>query len=466
MDQLVAYRGIVAQSIAAAPVRGLARDAVIHGAAFNHQRHCIDFALRAGRAALFLDTGLGKTLCALNWADEVAHETRKPVLMLAPLGVVRQHVDEAAHFNVDDVRQVKSAEDVRPGVNITNYDRLHLFDRSAFGGIVLDESSIIKSFTGATTRKLMAFASEMPFRLACTATPAPNDHMELGQHSQFLGVMDSAEMLSRWFIADQRNMGRYRLKHYAVQSFWNWVASWSRAIAKPSDVGFSDDGFVLPELVRHKHLVRADITIDAGDDGAQMRLLRAPDTSATAIHKEKRLTAFARAKALADVVNAEPSESWIIWVDTDYEADAIMPLIKDAVEVRGSMPSETKEDRLHSFSIGQTRVLVTKPRIAGFGLNWQHCARVGFVGLSFSYEQYYQAIRRCWRFGQKRPVHAHVAMSDTEHAVWQTVSRKQADHGTMQQEMRAAMRRAVEHRELKHHYSPELDVNLPHWLKG
>jgi hypothetical protein len=336
---------------------------------------------------------------------------------------------------------------------------LHHFNPASFGGLILDESSIIKSFTGKTTRALMEFGQSIPFRLAATATPAPNDHMELGQHSQFLGAMASNEMLARWFMADQRNMGRYRLKRHAVDPFWSWVASWARCISKPSDLGYSDEGFALPPLNLHRHVVAQDIMADTG--GA---LFRMPDTSATAIHKEKRLTADSRARCIADIVLGEPQEPWIVWVETDYEADAIMAYLPTAVEVRGPMPSDVKERRLIEFT-ERGGVLVTKPSIAGFGLNWQHCARVAFVGLSFSYEQFYQAIRRCWRFGQTRAVEAHVAMADTEEAIWLAVQRKQNDHEDMKAHMYAAMRRAVEVRGVKLNYQPTIPANLPDWIR-
>jgi hypothetical protein len=457
-----AYFDLIAKSIVRHESVGIEPPA-LNPAMFPHQVHATEFALRQGRAALFLDTGLGKSLCALDWGRVVAAHTGKPVLMLAPLGVVGQHVREAAKFGIE-ARAVKEQSDVAPGVNVANYERLHLFDRSRFGGLILDESSIIKSFSGITTRRLMEFGSAIPFRLCCTATPAPNDHMELGQHSQFLSVMSSSDMLSRWFIADQKNMGRYRLKRAAVSSFWAWVASWSRCVEKPSDLGYSDDGFSLPPLDLKRHLVRADWSKDAGEDQGQLRLLRMPDNSATAIHREKRLTVEARAKVVAELVAAEPSEPWIVWCDTDYEADALTAAIPDAIEVRGSLDADTKEQRLMAFSEGSARVLVTKPSIAGFGLNWQHCARVAFVGLSFSYEAFYQAVRRCWRFGQTRPVQAHVACADTEEAIWQVISRKSGDHDTMKVAMREAMSRAVEHRTVKVDYQPATPARLPSFI--
>jgi hypothetical protein len=289
--------------------------------------------------------------------------------------------------------------------------------------------------------------------------------MELGQHSQFLGVMDSNEMLARWFIADQTNMGKYRLKRAAVGPFWDWVASWARCIAKPSDVGYADDGFDLPEMVMHKHIVEADRSADAGEErDGQARLLRMPETSATSIHREKRLTISARADEIAAVVAAEPDEPWIIWCDTDYEADELTNRIPDAMEVRGSMRSEVKEERLVAFSTGQARVIVTKPSIAGFGLNWQHCARQAFVGLSFSYESFYQAIRRSYRFGQQRPVHIHVAMADTEKAIWDVVNRKSGDHETMKNAMRAAMKRAMSKSKVYDDYKPTMNLTIPAWV--
>lgn len=463
-----AYFDLIAKSIVRAEAVGI-EPPDLHPAMFPHQRLCTEFALRQGRAALFLDTGLGKSLCALDWARVVAAHTGRPVLMLAPLGVVSQHVREAEKFGIP-ARAVREAIEVGPGVNIANYERLHKFEAAAFGGLVLDESSIIKSFSGVTTRRLMEFGSAIPFRLACTATPAPNDHMELGQHAAFLGVMSSSEMLTRWFIADQSSMGRYRLKRAAANSFWSWVASWSRCVALPSDLGFDDAGFVLPELKIERHRLRADWTIAAGEEAnGQGRLIRLPDNSATAIHKEKRMTAEARAARVAEVVSAEPGEAWIVWCDTDYEADALLAAFAaaeiDAEDVRGSMSAEAKERRLSGFSEGRVRVLITKPAIAGFGLNWQHCARMAFAGLSFSYEAFYQAVRRCWRFGQARDVIAHVVAADTEEAIWQVVSRKAGDHDAMKDAMRAAMRRAIEVRTVKVDYRPTRAAKLPAFLE-
>lgn len=434
---------------------------------FPHQKHATAFALRAGSAAQFLDTGLGKTYCALAWGNEVVRRTNKPVLMLAPLAVAAQHLSEAEHFGIDAVASREGATPSSPKIAVTNYERLDKFDPSDYAGVILDESSILKSFTGVTTRKLIEAFSSTPYRLACTATPAPNDHMELGQHSEFLGVLSQSQMLTRWFIHDSANTGTWRMKGHAVTDFWDWVASWARCISKPSDIGFSDAGFDMPELIQHKHIVKADRSENSGGEkDGQMRLFRIPDTSATSIHNEKRLTSDARAEKIAEVISAEPNESWIIWCDTDYEADALKASLPDAVEVRGSMSIDQKEERLAGFTNGSIKQLITKPRIAGYGLNWQHCARVAFVGLSFSYENYYQAVRRCWRFRQHRDVHVHIACSDTEASIWDAIQRKAGDHTKMRKAMIAAMRRSAISVNEYSIYDPKQEACLPAWLSA
>lgn len=454
-----AYEDFLRSKEIRAQMAGMDRVPELSAHLFPHQRATVEFLLKAGRGAAFLDTGMGKTAVELEYGKRVVEHENKPVLMLAPLAVGKQHIREAERFGADAqiARDHSDVSDAR--IYITNYERLHLFDRHAFGGLILDESSIVKSYTGKTTKALMEFGKDVRWKLPATATPAPNDHMELGQHAQFLGVMDSSEMLARWFIADQSEMGRYRLKRHGIKPFWSWVASWARCVGKPSDLGFSDEGFSLPPLNIHQHLVETDLT--AGADGM---LFRIPDTSATSIHKEKRLTANDRAQKIAELVRAEPNEPWMIWVETDYDADAITALLPEAVEVRGTMKPEVKEERLDAFTQGSIRILVSKPSIAGFGLNWQHCARTAFVGLSFSYEMFYQAIRRFWRFGQSRAVECHIAMAETETAIWQTIQRKKADHETMKEEMFEAMRREVLVSHVKHAYNPTQAARLPAWM--
>lgn len=433
---------------------------------FPHQAHGVEFALRAGRAGLFYDTGLGKTAMMLAFGDAVVRHTNRPVLMLAPLAVGAQHVREAERLRIDAKQARFSPAALDKRIVITNYERLDKFNPDDYAGIILDESSILKSFSGVTTRKLIAAFAETPFRLAGTATPAPNDHTELGQHSSFLGVMPSHEMLSRFFVTDQSSMGKYRLKKPAVRPFWDWVASWARCVAKPSDLGFSDDGFVLPKLIERKHIVAADRSVDTGKEkDGQARLFRIPDRSATAIHKEKRLTKNIRAEVVGTLIEGCEGEPVVIWVDTDYDAEAVRSVVPDAIEVRGSMPIDQKEERLDAFSKGDVQILLTKPSIAGFGLNWQHCATTIFAGVNFSYESYYQAVRRFWRFGQRRDVTAHLVCADTELSIAAAVNRKSADHERMKSEMSLAMRRASQAHEILDPYQPEQEARLPAWMQ-
>lgn len=467
MTDLSAYRALCAAKRPAALAAGIRRTPEMNDTLFPHQRHGVEFALRAGRAALFYDTGLGKTAMMLEWGRCVVEHENKPVLMLCPLAVAAQHKREAERLGIEATISRLGVLPASPQIVITNYERLEHFRPADFAGVILDESSILKSFTGKTTRKLIETFAAMPFRLAGSATPAPNDHTELGQHSEFLGTMDRQEMLTRWFVHDSMNTKDWRLKGHAVRPFWDWVASWARCVAKPSDIGFDDTGFLLPPLDIRRHIVAADRSIDAGaEKDGQERLFRIPDRSATAIHKEKRLTVSARAEVVARLVADAPAgEPILIWVDTDYEADAIHSLgIPGLKEVRGSHHVDRKEETLDAFSRGELRVLMTKPSIAGYGLNWQHCATTIFAGVSFSYESFYQAVRRFWRFGQKRPVTAHIVCADTELEIAAVVARKSGDHERMKVEMAAAMRRAAQAHEILDPYRPEQEARFPAWM--
>lgn len=401
-----------------------------------HQRLLIEFALRQGCSAGFVDTGLGKSLVELEWARVVGEHTNLPTLLVTPLAVGAQMKREADRFGIP-ARVVKDPSEVLFGVNITNYERVERFNPRKFGGVALDESSILKGCTSKTLWKLIGMFEQTPFRYAATATPAPNDHTELGNHAHFLGVMRLQEMLMRWFLHDSGRTQDWRLKRHAVKPFWNWVASWARCLVTPSDFGFSDDGYVLPPLTYHRHTVACDPMEDRGEF-----LFRMPSVSATEIHAEKRRSIALRAARAADLIYGEPHEPWIVWCDTDYEADALKKAMPDAVEVRGSTTLEKKETLLIAFSEGQERVLITKPSIAGFGLNWQHCARQCFSGISYSYEKFYQAVRRSWRFGQRRTVNVHCILADTEDALWRSLMEKQGSHAAMKREMSDAMRRA------------------------
>jgi len=425
---------------------------------FDFQADCVRFALRQGRAAMFLDTGLGKTRIQLEWCKQTAAASNGRALLLTPLAVARQIEREGLALGYN-VRVIRSQDEARDGINICNYDRLAALDTIQFGAVSLDESSILKSFMGATTRALIASFADHRFRLCATATPAPNDHMELGTHSEFLGAMQNAEMLSRWFINDTAAASQHwRVKGHAVEPFWDWVASWSRCAETPADLGYDASRFALPPMnvIRHKAIGEAKPM-----DGA----LFIQELSATNIHDVKRQTAEARADAVAALVHADPDEPWLIWVDTDYEADAVRKRIASVVEVRGSHSPEIKEARLLGFASGEVKHLLTKSGIAGMGMNYQHCARMVFVGRSFSYEAWYQAVRRCWRFGQTRPVDVHIIVAEGEEQIGRVIDRKAADHNTMRRAMASAMARARETTaETKVPYIPTHTARLPQWL--
>jgi len=425
---------------------------------FDFQADCVAFALRQGRAAMFLDTGLGKTRIQLEWSAQAAEASNGRALILTPLAVARQIEREGLALGYP-VRVIRSQDEARDGINICNYDRLAALDTIQFGAVSLDESSILKSFTGATTRALIASFADHRFRLCATATPAPNDHMELGTHSEFLGAMRSAEMLSRWFINDTATASQnWRVKGHAVEPFWDWVASWSRCAETPADLGYDASRFALPPMhvIRHKAI---------GDVKPMDGALFIQELSATNIHDVKRQTTEARADAVAELVHAEPGEAWVVWCDTDYESDALAKRIPQAIEVRGSHAPDKKEAALSAFSDGIARVLISKPSVCGMGMNWQHSARMAFVGRSFSYEAWYQAVRRCWRFGQTRPVDVHIIVAEGEEQIGRVIDRKAADHNTMRRAMASAMARARETTaETKVPYIPTHTAELPQWL--
>lgn len=400
---------------------------------FDWQAHIVRWACRQGVAAIWADTGLGKTAMQLAWADAVAKRSGRRVLVLTPLAVGAQTEREAAKFGIDAAHM--TTHTLPPAqIVILNYERLHyLSDLSLFAGVVLDESSILKSYMGKTKRTLVEAFANTSFRLCCTATPAPNDHLELGNHAEFLGVMRSNEMISRWFINDPMEAGAYRLKGHGASDFWRWVASWACSLTSPADLGYDGTPFVLPPLsIVHRDVGYIETAI-AGD-----YLFASRDISATEMHETMRQTAPARAAALAELVRAEIDEPWLIWTHTNYDADAVHAALAGVTEVRGSDSLDAKEAALLGFSDGTVRHLMTKPSVAGFGMNWQHCARVAFVGVSYSYEQFYQAIRRSWRFGQQRPVQVYVISAANEYSVVNTLKAKEMKHHQLQAEMLSA----------------------------
>lgn len=399
------------------------------------QAECVRWALRQGRAALFEDTGLGKTFQQLAWADQVCKRERRPVIIHTPVGIRAQTKREAEKFGiVSPVAVVDEPSEIVDGINLINYEKLHKFDASIWGGVVLDESQILKNFTGKTKQLLIDSYRSTPYRLACTATPAPNDFKELGNHSDFLGVMPSNEMLSRWFINDTMKAGGYRLKKHAQKDFWQWVTSWAVCLSKPSDMGGDDAGYILPRLTVERHIV--EVAYDGQLDGF---LFDVDGISATNIHEEKRRTNTERAKRVAEIVR-QTEMPVLVWCYTDYESSELMKHLPDATEVRGSMPEKKKQDLLFGFAQGDFPILVTKPSIAGIGLNFQICATQIFASLSFSFEEYYQAVRRSWRFGQKKPVTIHVIGGNADNNIEKSIARKGSDHELMQKSMSDVMK--------------------------
>lgn len=454
------YSEFVSRKLCLVQPTGLQEFGDLPAGLFPHQDALTRWALRRGRSAIFADTGLGKTRMELAWADAVARETGRPVLILAPLAVAAQTVREAAQIGLPGVVQAREAADCGR-ITVTNYDRLHKFDPEAFGAVVLDESSIIKHHTSKTLQTLLDAFARTPFKLCATATPAPNDWTELGTHAEFLGICSRTEMLSEYFVHDAAETQVWRIKGHARGQFWRFVSSWGAMLRKPSDLGFDDAAYKLPPLEMHEHTVSAEVSA-----GGMLFALEAQTLSER--RDARRASLSSRVAECAALVNAD-RQPWIVWCDLNAEADALKALIPDAVEVRGPDDVDVKEQRLLDFAEGRARVLISKPSICGWGLNWQHCRRIAFVGVTDSYEAFYQAIRRCWRFGQTQAVHAHIFASDLEGAVIANLKRKEADAASMAESLSAETRQAVmaevfgqERR--TNTYSANSAVKAPHWL--
>lgn len=431
---------------------------------FDWQRAVTDWGVRKGRAALFEDCGLGKTPQQLEWASEIAAQTRRPVLIYAPLAVAAQTQREGRKFGID-VNIAEMQVDIRQGVNITNYEKLDHFDPAAFSGLVLDESSILKSYMGKTKRLICDKYAQTPYKLACTATPAPNDLMELLNHAEFLGIMRSSEALSVWFIADQKESGKYKLKGHAEKDFWQWVASWAVCIEKPSDIGYPDDGYILPTLEEIDEIITVD---ERSDNPLEEGFLRNIDLSATGFYAEKSRTVKQRAARCAEIVN-QADEQYMIWCDTNEEADELKRMIPGAVEVRGSDKTERKERIALEFIDGVHRVMISKPTIFGYGLNFQNCRNCVFCGLNYSYESYYQAVRRFHRFGQALPVKVSRVIGSTERNILDVINRKQNQKTDMAESMAQAMRDIQTNNIKGHAFKLDLSrqiIEIPKWVRS
>lgn len=402
------------------------REAAILPQLFHFQQAIVRWSLRKGRAAVFADCGLGKTPMQLAWAAQIPGR----VLILAPLCVAEQTVAEGVKFGVEVVYATSQPESSGAKITITNYERLAAFDPAKFAGVVLDESSILKAFDGKTRQRLIDTFQSTPYRLCCTATPSPNDIAELANHAEFLGLMTRQEFLATWFVHDDAG---WRMKGHAVQPFYRWLASWAIAMRKPSDIGYDDTGFELPPLTIEDHVV------EGGDSGGVLF----PELGLKGIQgrqKARRASIKDRCQEVINTIrNVDVSGQWILWCGLNDESDSLGELA-GAINIQGKDSYERKRDGVLGFMSGKYQILVTKPRIAGFGMNFQHCHHMAFVGIGDSYEQYYQMLRRCWRFGQQHPVDAHIVVSNSERAIVSNVRRKQADADEMARQLLVHMR--------------------------
>lgn len=404
---------------------------------FPFQEYCVKRALKAGKFALFEDCGLGKTLQQLEWAKQVSEYTNKPVVILAPLGVVHQTIQEGVKFGykVSEIGLTVFDVDLASGIYITNYDNLDNIDTCLFSGVVLDESSILKNFDGKTKQKIIDDFMSTPYKLACTATPSPNDVMELCNHAEFLNVMSRNEMLAMYFVHDGGNTSSWRLKGHAVQAFWDFVSTWAVMLCSPSDIGFDGSGYILPKL----NIIEEYVETEKRDNGM---LFNDVDVSATTYHSELRNTVNERLAKVAEIANRS-NESFIIWIGHDDEGKLLRSMISDAVEVKGSDDKKYKKEKLLGFGKGEFRVLITKLKIAQFGLNYQNCHNQIFASLDFSFESTYQGIRRSYRFGQEHDVNIYLIATDTMQNVRKSFDEKQAQFNNMQIAMSKATNRNI-----------------------
>lgn len=440
------------------------------------QRAIVTWALRQGRCAIFAGTGLGKTIQQLSWAQAIGMYGHAKVLILTPLAVAQQTVQEAAKFGIESVAYASDNDAISTDIVVTNYDRVEKFDMSQFCGVVCDESSILKSHDSKTRALLTDLCRDIPYRLCCTATPAPNDYVELGNHAEFLGVLNAKEMLATWFIHDgsirATNMANHgakpiadwRLKGHAEREFWRWISTWAVVIRHPRDIGFDEPGYDLPPLVKHA------ITVPVNYDADIETGLLFPTEAVTLQDQRKasRASIADRVKAAADIVNSKPDRSWIVWCQLNDEAEMAASVIPGAVNVQGSDHPDVKARNLLGFANGDIRVLVSKSSIAGFGMNFQICADQVYLGLNNSFEQVYQAIRRSWRFGQTRPVNIYMIAAETEGAVVANLNAKEsaADHmmAQMAEHMRDLTTRALAGASNVAPQEHALGMKLPSWL--
>jgi len=486
MTSTLPYDEFIRRKLATVPPSGIvnAYDTQLHPRLFGHQALLVRWALRRGKAAIFAGTGLGKTGVQTVWSEQVRqhlYRTRLAparVLIVAPLAVAAQTVQEAERFGVT-VRYMRKPEAMpESGIVITNYEMLQHFDMREFGGVAYDESSIIKNQDGKTRKLVIQSAASVLFRLPCTATPAPNDLTELGNHAELLGICSMGDMLATYFVNDgdaaKKKRGKaagsrgtkWRLKGHARERFWRWVCSWGALVRKPSDLGFSDEGYNLPPLTYHEHIVAADANA-ARDQGRLPGMAEAAKTL-NEQRKARRATVKERVALTADIVASKPDVPWVIWCGLNDESAALAKAIPGSTELVGSMSVEEKERILGGFATGDVTKLITKASMSGFGMNWQHC-RDTVVYPSHSWEEWHQLLARFWRFGQTQEVNAHLVVSALEGEVLANVKRKEAEAKAMAEELSTLTREYVrdETSEAKREhtdYNPKQRVVLPAWL--
>lgn len=426
---------------------------------YEFQKDIVRWALKKGKACIFADCGLGKTPMQLSWAYHVHKHTGGKILILAPLAVAGQTKREAEKFGYA-AKVVEKQEDCISGINITNYEKLDRFIANEFNGIVLDESSILKSYSGKVRTAIIQNFHEVPYKLDCTATPAPNDYMELGNHSEFCGVMTRAEMLSMFFVHDGGETSKWRLKGHAEDVFWQWLATFSVFVDKPNNIGYEIEGYNLPPINIQEIIVDGDT----------------PTTETLTLTERRQARKDSlqlRCEQAAQLVN-NSDEQWLVWCDLNDEGNTLEKLIDKSKNVQGSDTNQYKSDTMLEFSKENLKCLISKPRLCGFGMNWQNCHNMIFTGLSDSYEQFYQALRRCWRFGQEKPVNVYIIISAKEGCVKENIERKQTDFLKMQSEM-TELTKEITKKELcstcriSTPYEPHIKMELPKWdefMKG
>lgn len=430
---------------------------------FEWQKDVVTLAVKKGRFCLFTDTGTGKTLMQLEFARQVHLKTSKPVLILAPLAVNQQTKKEGLKFGYE-VNICRTQDDVINGINIVNYDMLEHFDSKSFAGIILDESGILKHFTSKTRTLIIEKFEKTQYKLACSATPAPNDYVELGNHSEFMGVMSRIEMLSTFFYHDGGDVSKWVLKGHAEDKFWEWISKWAIVVKKPSDIGYEDGGYNLPLLNIEEIISKSE---NGETENGQLMFIPKLANTLTERRQSRRDSLEDRCNIAAELIKRDSSQ-WLIWCDLNRESE-LLTILTGGIEVKGSDNREEKSKRLIGFSNEEFQVMISKPSIAGFGMNWQQCHNMIFVGLSDSYEMMYQAIRRCWRFGQTKPVNVYIITSESEGAVRDNIARKEQQSIEMLEKLSIFSKRSIEEEVKKTHrnieeYIPQIEMEMPKWV--